>query len=264
MRSSASGSIAGETDLRGKLAARLRVCILGGTAFLNTESSEFLKVFASELHERFAGEGILFITCGQPGIQEVFAKHCGDGSLIRNLLVAGESAHFRVGQDLLAGRDAEQVKNLFLEVGDVYITVEGGPGVAQDARKVLARGATVLPLKRTGGASAGKFDFPEKALAPSFVPEEQWARLGRSTTPLQEAAKTAVEVMVTIFEDQSRTTAQRVTMEISSIDSDMLSWPSTFTPAQRARRSCFLTSACSSKPCSRFGHNLNELPAGEL
>lgn len=40
-------------------------------------------------------------------------------------------------------------------MGDVYITVEGGPGVAQDARKVMARNASVLALKRTG-AGVGK------------------------------------------------------------------------------------------------------------
>ena len=54
---------------------------------------------------------------------------------------------------MVAGRNADEVKKFFLEMGDVYITVEGGPGVAQDARKVMARNASVLALKRTGGSS---------------------------------------------------------------------------------------------------------------
>ena len=58
-----------------------------------------------------------------------------------------------IRQDMVAGRNADEVKKFFLEMGDVYITVEGGPGVAQDARKVMARNASVLALKRTGGSS---------------------------------------------------------------------------------------------------------------
>ena len=34
-----------EGDLRMRLAARLRVCILGGTAFLNSESCDLVKAF---------------------------------------------------------------------------------------------------------------------------------------------------------------------------------------------------------------------------
>ncbi|CAE7252799.1 unnamed protein product [Symbiodinium microadriaticum] len=59
--------------------------------------------------------------------------------------------YLKYGADLIAARDTDAVKHLFLEVGDVYLAVEGGPGVAQDARRILARGGAVLPLKRTGG-----------------------------------------------------------------------------------------------------------------
>ena len=39
-----------------------------------------------------------------------------------------------------------------------------------------------------GGASAGKFDFPEKALRPDFASEEQWDLLCSSATPVRKAA----------------------------------------------------------------------------
>ena len=39
-----------------------------------------------------------------------------------------------------------------------------------------------------GGASAGKFDFPEKALRPDFAAEEQWDLLCSSATPVRKAA----------------------------------------------------------------------------
>mmetsp|Transcript_40384 Transcript_40384/g.93686 ORF Transcript_40384/g.93686 Transcript_40384/m.93686 type:complete len:280 (+) Transcript_40384:36-875(+) len=222
-------------DLRARLSARLRVCILGGTAFLNNESEALVKAIASEVHERFNEEGVLFLTCGQQGIQETFAQNCGDGGMIRNLLVAGSCSHFRAGQDIIAGRDAEAVKSFFAEVGDVYLTVEGGPGVAQEARRVLARGATVLPLKRTGGASAGKFDFPEKALSrPAYATEEQWQQLSRNTPP-KDAAATVADLLANLLEARGRSSASAATLEIESLASDMISWADTASFAVRSR-----------------------------
>eukprot|EP00913_Durusdinium_trenchii_P020149 g18934.t1 len=119
----------------------------------------------SELHKRFSGDGVIFITCGQQGVQEAFAKGCGDGSLVRNLLAQGEICHFRAGR--LASAFTRFVSS------DLR---QGGPGVAQDARLVMARNASVLALKRTGGASAGKFDFPQAALTPDFATEENSKR----------------------------------------------------------------------------------------
>ena len=74
------------------------------------------------------------------------------GTLRHSAFQKGTSQNF---QDFVAGRNADEVKKFFLEMGDVYITVEGGPGVAQDARKVMARNASVLALKRTGGIGKG-------------------------------------------------------------------------------------------------------------
>ncbi|CAE7365014.1 unnamed protein product [Symbiodinium sp. CCMP2456] len=202
----------------------LRVGILGGTAFVNAESEELVKAIAFELDQRFEDESLLYLTCGQQGIQEVFARNCGNGSQIRNLLVAGSVCQFRAGQDLIAARDTDAVKHLFLEVGDVYLAVEGGPGVAQDARRILARGGAVLPLKRTGGACAGKFDFPEKALSrPDWATEEQWQHVCRSTPP-KDAAVAVASILEKLLEVKGRTSAAASTLEIDSVASDLISW----------------------------------------
>lgn len=223
------GGMQGGNDLKTQLAARLRVCILGGTSFLYSESESFVKVFAQEVDNRFRGEGVIFITCGNKGIQEAFATSCGDGTLVRNLLVSREPNAFRAGKDFVAGRNADEVKKFFLEMGDVYITVEGGPGVAQDARKVMARNASVLALKRTGGASAGKFDFPEKALRPDFATQEEWDLLCNTGTSVETAAKIAADLLGKLLEVKGRASVAPVNLEMSSFDSSVLSWPSTST-----------------------------------
>mmetsp|Transcript_77338 Transcript_77338/g.240311 ORF Transcript_77338/g.240311 Transcript_77338/m.240311 type:complete len:489 (-) Transcript_77338:36-1502(-) len=174
--------------LRAELGPGVRVCILGGTAFHGADSEGLVQAVARELAASL-GSRAAFVTGGMAGVQKAFALHCGDGSRVWNLLPEGQASDFGVGKDVHAGADLEQRKEVFGLLGDVYVTVEGGPGVAQEARAASARGAAVLPLLRTGGASAGKFDFPAAALErPSCASEEQWALLSSSDAPVSETA----------------------------------------------------------------------------
>lgn len=181
--------------VRAELGQDLCVCILGGTKFQGTDSEELVKAIARELHAA-VGTQVCFVTGGMAGVQETFAKHCGDGSRVWNLLPEGQASGFGVGKDIHAGADLEARKAIFGQLGDVYITVEGGPGVAQEARAAHERGAVVLPLIRTGGASAGLFEFPTAALErPTFASEEEWDALRRAEAPV-DAAAAAVAALV--------------------------------------------------------------------
>eukprot|EP00439_Symbiodinium_sp_Y106_P046416 s2187_g5.t3 len=76
--------------------------------------------------------------------------------------------------------------------GDVYIFVEGGEDEAWIARKAAERGADLVPIKRSGGASTGLHNFPEEALQrPPFVGEACWALLADSTAPIAAASAAA-------------------------------------------------------------------------
>eukprot|EP00443_Scrippsiella_acuminata_P064634 CAMPEP_0115470694 /NCGR_PEP_ID=MMETSP0271-20121206/52139_1 /TAXON_ID=71861 /ORGANISM="Scrippsiella trochoidea, Strain CCMP3099" /LENGTH=473 /DNA_ID=CAMNT_0002897855 /DNA_START=23 /DNA_END=1445 /DNA_ORIENTATION=- len=137
-----------------------------------------------------AGSKILFLTGGMPGVQETFAKHCGDGSRVWNLVPIGHQSGYGSGTDIHAGTDLEARKAIFGLVGDAYITVEGGPGVSAEAKVAHERGVAVLPLRRTGGASDGMFDFPQKALQkPHFASEEQWSLLASQDAQVGESAE---------------------------------------------------------------------------
>ena len=77
----------------------------------------------------------------------------------------------------------------------MYVVLEGGPGVAKQARTALRRGACILPLARTGGASCGLFDFPKKALEkPSFVEETCWEALQKAELPTAVTAEAVVAI----------------------------------------------------------------------
>merc|ERR1719171_3255063 len=134
------------------------------------------------------GNSAVFITGGMPGVQEAFAKYCMVGSRLYNLLPSGQQSNYGVGEDIHAGTNLDERLKIFGELGDVYITFEGGPGVSKEANAAFARGVGVVPLMRTGGASGGMFDFPAGAMEkPSFTSQEQWDLLASNAVPAADS-----------------------------------------------------------------------------
>jgi len=173
------------------------VCVLGGTDFRNASSKVLVEAIAAKLCAVVDSKA-KFVTGGMPGVQEAFAKQCGDGSRVWNLLPTGQRSSFGRGTDINAGTNLEERKAIFGLIGDFYITVEGGPGVSQEARMAHTRGAAVVPLRRTGGASEGMFDFPHGALQkPDFASEEQWSLLASNDAPIDESATALSAILET-------------------------------------------------------------------
>lgn len=194
-------------------AARLRreigdspcVCILGGTAFYKAGSEELVTAVARQLAQR-VGPRAVIVTGGMPGVQkafaEAFAEQCSDGTRLFQLVPQGQQNPYGVGEALHAGANLEQRRDAFGLLGDIYLTVEGGPGVAAEARAAVARGARVLPLMRTGGASAGMYEFPAEALArPPNVSAEHWVAIHSSDAPVLEASAAVVAVLDSFIAD---------------------------------------------------------------
>jgi len=181
--------------IRKEFGQRCCVCVLGGTAFHGKDSEALVHAIASALCDAL-GPQAAFVTGGMAGVQEAFAKHCGDGSCVWNLLPEGQASGYGVGCDIHAGKDLEERKAIFGQLGDVYITVEGGPGVSQEASAAYARGATIVPLRRTGGASAGAMGFPAAALErPACATEAQWALLGASDALVADTAAAVAAIV---------------------------------------------------------------------
>eukprot|EP00930_Biecheleria_cincta_P044418 TRINITY_DN30537_c0_g1_i2.p1 TRINITY_DN30537_c0_g1~~TRINITY_DN30537_c0_g1_i2.p1 ORF type:complete len:436 (+),score=89.49 TRINITY_DN30537_c0_g1_i2:289-1596(+) len=110
-----------------------------------------------------------------------------------------------------------QRKAVFAALGDVYITVEGGPGVAEEARMAFSRGAAVVPLIRTGSASAGMFDFPAGALEkPAFASQEHWALLSEDCSVASTAG--AVVALVAGFLTSKRMRARSAPISGTIVD----------------------------------------------
>mmetsp|Transcript_9062 Transcript_9062/g.25307 ORF Transcript_9062/g.25307 Transcript_9062/m.25307 type:complete len:289 (-) Transcript_9062:171-1037(-) len=182
--------------LRTLMPGAMLICILGGRDFQCSDSEALVRAVAQQLASGLKGRAA-FVTGGLAGVQRVFAESCGDGSQLWNLLPFGEASGYGTGTDVHAGANLQQRMEVTSLLGDIYLTVEGGPGVAKEAREASARGARVLPLMRTGGASSGMFDFPKEALErPPSATEQQWELLRRTDASVEDTAAAFAAIAV--------------------------------------------------------------------
>lgn len=200
---SAQSITAGEVEAMSRsLPKGMRLCVLGGKDFKNLENRQLVEAIARQVGVAFAGSMIV-LTTGKQGVQENFVASLGNTLPVVNLVSAAEASGFGVGTDLVAGDTLEERMSVLGQIGDVYLTVEGGPVVAKEATVATQRQAAVIPLKSTGGASAGMFEFPQEALRkPSWATQEQWEKL-ESKAPPDQMAATIVAMLRAILRDRS-------------------------------------------------------------
>lgn len=170
-----------------------RICLLSSLQPLSNSSEELLKAVGLHLGVKLAGHAVV-ITDGSPGAQQVFAQClAASGSIdqaagpclsILNLVPRGQGSAYGVGENVHCGKGQSSCRKFKTRLAHICISVEGGPGVASEAWAVIRRGAKVVPLMCTGGASKGLHDFPAQALEkPEVATEEQWDTLRSAGTP---------------------------------------------------------------------------------
>eukprot|EP00927_Polykrikos_kofoidii_P076850 TRINITY_DN73876_c0_g1_i1.p1 TRINITY_DN73876_c0_g1~~TRINITY_DN73876_c0_g1_i1.p1 ORF type:complete len:1277 (-),score=269.54 TRINITY_DN73876_c0_g1_i1:99-3929(-) len=177
-----------------------RVCIIGSTVFQDAASEPLVKALARAFAERLAGR-IVVITGGMAGVQKTFATTLGsDFPALVHLLPECHASNFGVGIDVTAGTTLADRMAICGQLGNVYLSVEGGPGVAAEATAAVNRGALVLPMMSSGGASSGMFSFPACALQrPAIATEEEWACLVEKVPP-EVAATAVVDIIIRHFD----------------------------------------------------------------
>lgn len=175
-----------------------RICILGGTAFKEPSSELLVKALAQKVRDQLNNH-VVVLTGGMPGVQKTFAQTLGPNfSTQAHLLPEGNSSNFKVGKDIACGHDLPTRMQVFAKVGHIYVCIEGGPGVAKEAKQAFEHDALVLPLISTGGASSGMFGFPEKALEkPDLISHEIWSQMQLQGDP--EANASAVVQAISDF-----------------------------------------------------------------
>ena len=94
---------------------------------------------------------------------------------------------FVFGTVLPAGDDGPQRRQLLAKYCDVAISIEGGPGTADEMRLALEFARVLLPLRRTGAASNGQFGAPQVERN-AAVSEQDWALLGDADAAVEDTA----------------------------------------------------------------------------
>lgn len=181
--------------LRAQMGAAPKVCILGSTTFLDPQSETMAEQLGKCLSE-WAGDDVVLITAGATGVQEAMTRGCSAKCHLFHLMEVGKASNFPRGRDVYAGKSAQEKKDVLGAIGDFYITIEGGPSVSQLCQAAVSRGAVVIPIGRSGGASAGKLDFPQVALQiPSFADAVEWNALGSREVPVETTVSAALALL---------------------------------------------------------------------
>ena len=79
----------------------------------------------------------------------------------------------------------------------VCISVEGGPGTADEMHHAVRGGKIVLPISRTGGASSGMFNAP-KIMKPECVDPKDWDLLSSTTVTADETADAVLRILLAL------------------------------------------------------------------
>lgn len=174
------------------------VRILGHTDLESDDSKELVKAVARGLANSMPACAA-FLGGGLPGLDQIFASHCGDGSRLWNLMPVSTRSSFGVGRDLHAGSDAEQLKEVLALLGDIYVLLGLGPASVAEARAAHDRGALIVPVLRAGAAVVGTLHLPAAALCkPRRVDQEQWELLGNQDAPVKHTAAAVVSIVASL------------------------------------------------------------------
>lgn len=211
--------------LRKELGRRVRIVILGSTTFNCPDSEDITKRVAGILCARCSSKAT-FITGGMPGVQKAFAESCTDQAHLWNIVAHGTVSGYGKGRDICAGQDNAQKRAVLGEIGDIYLCIEGGPGVAEEARHAHERKVCIIPVIRTGGASSGKFDFPTAALQKSpLATVEQWDLLTNKSALAAQSAAAVAGVVENAIVSISQQTSQQMLAESPVADQCMVFAP---------------------------------------
>ena len=180
-----------------------RVAIFGSVDFYHKDSPALCDEIGRELARRLPK--ICLLTGGNAVVQENISRAFRDefqsqrnteeeDPLIFHLVPDGYHCKFGFGKCLHAGRDMEARRYVLANAADVCLSIEGGPGTADEMTKAIKAGKFVVPVIRSGGASAGMFDAPT-INQPSFVKESTWKYLGDESASAEVSAKAAVSII---------------------------------------------------------------------
>jgi Ca2+-binding EF-hand superfamily protein len=202
-----------------------RICIFFGSERVGPAAEEMASALAATLAP--LGERGLVLLAGEPSLREAFGLAYGQSShgvpLWSVLPDDRHSArHGSVDQEIHVGRTESECRDVFAQLGDLYVTLESGPDVEEVATAVAARGASLLPLAHDSAGRLGLLrQFPQRLMDRLFFTSlTAWEQLKRSGVSVGEAASltaAALDAFLRVSEALQQEDVDAIEFEIEGL-----------------------------------------------
>lgn len=189
------------------------IAIVGSADFYNQDSPALCDAIGRELASSSADlrNRICLWTGANADVPKRLARayhdQCCQGVLkqkphVYHLAPAGYECDWDFGGKVQAGWDMSERRRLLATLATVVLSVEGGPGTADEMTQALQSGVPLVPLVRSGGASASMFGAPTNIPRPPNVPAEDWDLLSNQQAPIKKCAKAVIGILHQICKNQ--------------------------------------------------------------
>lgn len=190
MSSTDFDSLAREVSAR--FLAGPRLAVLGSTDFWHMDSERTCTEIGRILAEI---PDLVLLTGGVEGIGEAIGRSyfqsvasAGRQPCVYHILPEGEVA-WDYGETFFAGADMTERREVLGRLAGVYLMVEGGPRAGHEAQVASARGATIIPVGRSGGFAATLYAQMDRR---GGIDADTWTALGCDRASPEETARSVV------------------------------------------------------------------------
>mmetsp|Transcript_11694 Transcript_11694/g.24444 ORF Transcript_11694/g.24444 Transcript_11694/m.24444 type:complete len:239 (-) Transcript_11694:556-1272(-) len=197
-----------ETSLRG---SGVVLAVFGSVDLHDVRESEALcRAVGYALGQRLPG--LTVVTGANAAVHDIVARSfrravestTGTKARLYHLAPVGFRCGFDHGEVLVAGTDMAERRSLLARCADVAVSVEGGPGTADEMSNAWLWGTKLIPLGRSGGASAGMFDAPsDKSMRPDYIDEDCWEALWDKSVDVGDSASAVADLVESLEPKES-------------------------------------------------------------
>ena len=167
-----------------------RIAVIGSTSFWHPDSAITCQLIGAQLAQI---DRLVLLTGGVDGVGEAvgrsFFAACGSGEERTFHILPTGCMGWDYGVTLFAGRDMEERREVLGRMAPIFLVIEGGPGTAHEQQVASQRGATIIPIGRTGG-HAGVI-YPHTAKPTAAAPSD-WNSLAAAEPPEIAAAVASI------------------------------------------------------------------------
>jgi predicted Rossmann-fold nucleotide-binding protein len=146
--------------IEGQIGPGPKCIIIGSTEFWGADSAQICEEIGRALA---CVSDLIVVTGGVEGVGEAVGRafflqrqQMEVPARVFHVLPRGEPP-WDYGETLFAGDSMFERRKVLGRLGGVFVAIEGGPGTAHEAQVAISAGSTVIPVSRSGGASAELF-----------------------------------------------------------------------------------------------------------